>query len=68
MGERKNHTVLSVLCLVQLILAAVVLCGILIFRSLGGDAWESARNWYSSEAEDTIMVYPAEVSSEVSDA
>ena len=58
MNERKNRSAMSIICVVQTIVCAAVLVGILFFKLLGGPAYEQAADWYRENGSDTIMVYP----------
>ena len=58
MNEKKNWSAMSVVCIVQTIVCGAVLMGILLFKLLGGPAYEQASEWYRENISDTVMVYP----------
>lgn len=57
MNEKKNWSAMSIVCVIQAIVCAVVLLGILIFKMVGGDAYEKAASWYQEAASNTVLVY-----------
>ena len=58
MKHSENRAAVSLVCLVQLALCALLFVLILLFRQFGGKAYEDARRWYLEKSEDTVLVYP----------
>lgn len=59
MKQRKNRTAVSTVCLIQLAVCSVLLLAILVWKLIGGTAYETAAAWYRETVSDSILVSPA---------
>lgn len=60
MEGKNNWSAVSVVCVIQCVLCAVVVLVILCWQLIGGSAYEAARDWYRDNAGNTVLVYPVE--------
>ena len=58
MGYRRNRLSVSTVCLLQLAVCLCLLLVILLWRWVGGAAYEAAADWYHDTVSDSVIVTP----------
>lgn len=58
MKQRKNRTAVSTVCLIQLAVCGVLLLAVLLWKTIGGGAYDAAAGWYRDAAGDSVLVSP----------
>lgn len=59
MKQRKNRTAVSTVCLIQLAVCGGLLLAVLVWKLIGGAAYDATADWYRDTVSDSILVSPA---------
>ena len=60
MGYRRNRLSIATVCLLQLAVCLCLLLVILLWKWIGGSAYETAADWYRDTVSDSVIVSPQE--------
>ena len=58
MKQRNNRTAVSTVCLIQIAVCGVLLLAVLVWKTIGGAAYDAAADWYRDTVSDSILVSP----------
>lgn len=58
MKQRKDWWSLSLVCILQLLVCCGAILAILCWRTVGGDGYDRAKDWYKDTVSDSIIVLP----------
>lgn len=53
--ERPRYSGLPLLMIIQIVVCAIVVVAVLVFKMIGGEGYERFRNWYQTEVNQTVI-------------
>lgn len=53
--ERPRYSGMPLLIIIQIVVCAIVVVAVLIFKMIGGEGYERFRNWYQTEVNQTVI-------------
>lgn len=53
--ERPRYSGMPLLTIIQIVVCAIVVVAVLVFKMIGGEGYERFRNWYQTEVNQTVI-------------